>query len=110
MGEVVEGIFRPNDSLTNMILAAMREQGHGLGERLLMSLRLRVLSRDKRLELERAIAAKLAQDVEGGLVSLPVGSAIEGGVYVGDWRDLFEWFMENWPAILEMILAIIALF
>ena len=110
MTDKVERIFRPNNSLTNMILAAMREQGHGLGERLVMSLRLRVMSQDKRLELEQAISAKLFQDVESGLVSLPVTSAIEGGVYVGDWRDLFEWFMANWPAILEMILAIIALF
>ena len=29
---------------------------------------------------------------------------------VGDWTDFFDWFIENWPAILDMIMQIIQIF
>ena len=110
MSNSVEAVFRPNNSMVNVILGVMRERGHGLGERLLMALRLRVLPRNKRQELEKVVTGLLVAQVNAGLVTLPVSVSVSNGVVVGGWQDLFEWFLENWPAILEMILAIISLF
>ena len=108
-GLAVEGLFRPNDSLTETVLDAMKEKGHRFFERMYMSLRLRALSDDKRLELERALTERLMEDVKTGAVTIPP-AAIVGGVFVEDWRELFEWIIEHWPEILEMIIAIISLF
>ena len=35
-----------------------------------------------------------------------------GGVpiFVGAWTDIFDWIINNWPAIMEMIMQIISLF
>lgn len=106
--DTVETTFRPNNSLVNVILGVMRERGHGLGERLLMALRLRVLPQNKRQELEQAVTDLLVAHVNAGLVTLPV--SVSTGVVVGSWQDLFEWFLENWSAILDINLAIISLF
>ena len=108
--DTIEAIFRPNNSLVNVILGVMREQGHSLGERLLMALRLRVLPRNKRQELEQAVTDLLVAHVNAGLVTLPVSVSVSTGVVVGSWQDLFEWFLENWSAILDINLAIISLF
>jgi hypothetical protein len=35
---------------------------------------------------------------------------VVGGVLVGNWQDLFQWFLDNLPAILEAIMSIIAMF
>lgn len=107
---VVEGLFRPNDSLVRTVLDVMKDRGHGPFERFFMSLKLRALSTDERKELEQQLTKKLVADVEAGLVKLPVGASVVAGVLVGGWQDLFQWFLDNWPAILEMIMAIISLF
>jgi hypothetical protein len=78
--------------------------GHGLSERVGIRARMVLLPRSKREDLERQITA-LA--VAGGV--LPA-TAAPSGVYAGDWIDLLNWFIENWEVILEIILAIIAIF
>jgi hypothetical protein len=110
MQEVVERVFRPNDTLLRTVLDTMKDKGHGPFERLVMSLRLRSLPKDQRQELEEQVTQLLVKDVEAGVVKLPVNSTVESGVLVGSWQDLFDWFIANWPKILEMILAIISLF
>ena len=103
----LEGLFRPNDTLIDVISQTMREHGHGWFERFIMRLKLRSMSREQRRQLE--------QDVTGLLVTsgytLPVNASVgSDGILVGDWQDLLDWFMANWPAILEMILTILAIF
>lgn len=107
---VVEGLFRPNDSLVTTVLGVMKEKGHGPFERFWMSLKLRGLSKEDRKKLETDVTGLLVEQVEAGLVKLPVSASVVGGVLVGSWQDLFDWFIQNWPKILEMILAIISLF
>ena len=106
----VEALFRPNNTLVQTVLQGMREQGHRLGERFYMSVRLRMLSPAKKQELELKVTERLLQDVNAGLVTLPVSASVVEGVLVGDWRDLFQWFFDNWESILEIIMFIISLF
>lgn len=107
---VVEALFVPNRTLVDTVLQVMREQGHGLGERLFMAFKLRLAPRHKLQELERSVTGLLMQHVEAGLVTLPASAKVEDGVLVTDWIELFEWFLEHWEEILEIILAIISLF
>ena len=106
MSTDVEGRFRPNDSLDSTLRSAMAAEGCGLFERLIVSLRVRRLSSDGRAELERQLTEKLLKDVP----QLPAGAEVVGGILVGGWQDFFQWFIDNLPAILEMILSIIAMF
>lgn len=110
MAEELEGIFRKNDSLDDTLREAMRADGCGLFERLVVSMRVRRLSADGRKALEAELANMLEADVAAGKLTLPVGAAVVGGVLVGSWQDLFAWFLENLPAILEAIMMIISLF
>lgn len=108
--EQLAGFFRPNDSLVTTLMDAARANGVGLFDRLSMRIRLSRMSPAARQELELRLGAKLQGDVDAGLVRLKASDRFEGGVLVTSWRDLFEWFMTNLPAILEMISTIIALF
>lgn len=54
------------------------------------------------------IATRLA--VRRGVLDQAEAEAILKEVEDRDWIDFLEWLMENWPEILEMIMAIIALF
>ena len=108
--EELEGLFRPNDSLNATLRRAAHADGHGvLGTMVLMS-KVRRLSSEGRQELEKELAKKVQEDVAAGTLTLPVSATIAGGVLVSGWQDLFQWFMDNLPAILEMIMMIIALF
>ncbi len=97
-------MFRPNYTLDKAVGTTMLAVGHGLSERVGIRARMVLLPRGRREELERQITA-LA--VAGGV--LPA-TAVAGGVYGGPWIDLLNWFLENWEVILEIILAIIAIF
>lgn len=105
-----EGIFRPNDSLLTTLGEAMREDGCGFFERQLAKSKVRRMTTNQRAELERRLTAKVQSSVEAGELKLPVSASIVGGVLVSSWQDLFKWFVENLPAILEMIATIMALF
>jgi len=107
MDTEVEGLFRPNDTLINVISHTMREYGHGWFERFIMRLKLRSMSRKQRRQLEQEVTGLLVASGHTLPVNATVGS---DGILVGDWQDLLDWFMENWPAILEMILTILAIF
>jgi hypothetical protein len=110
MAEKVEGIFRPNDSLDDTLRDAMRADGCGLFERLIVSMRVRRLSDEGRAALEKELGKMVSASVEAGTLKLPPKAAVVGGVLVGNWQDLFQWFLDNLPAILEAIMSIIAMF
>lgn len=110
MPTTVEGIFKPNDTLVATLMSAMDAEGCNFFEKLSARLRVRRMSAGQRAELERRVTEKLLADADEGLVSLPVSATFESGVLVGAWQDLFKWFVDNLPAILEMIATIMALF
>ena len=98
-------MFKPNYSLDKAVGAAMTAVGHGLSERVGVRVRLVLLPRARREELERQITALAAA------ASVIPPSAVVGGVFTGSWiNDLLDWFIENWEVILEIVLAIIAIF
>ena len=60
----------------------------------------------KHRELEFAITEKAM-----AMGALPPEAALDDdGCYVGDFIDILDWLMANLPAILEMVMTIIALF
>lgn len=103
---VLEGKFESNNSLDSVIHHAARRNWRttGLLKRLKIYRALR--DPDLRYELELALTETAA---EAGAIP-PEARDQTTGVYVGDWQDLFQWFLDNWPAILEMIMQIISLF
>jgi hypothetical protein len=105
-----EAIFRPNDSLLSTLGEAMREDGCGFFEIMIAKSRVRRMSANQRQELERRLTDKVQAAVSAGELKLPVSANVVGGVLVSSWKDLFAWFVENLPAILEMIATIMALF
>jgi hypothetical protein len=98
-------MFQPNRSLETTIMSVMRDQGHNLLERLRVRIALAFLSRDKRRQLEHELTTMAS--TAGAIPPQSVGS---DGVYVGAWQDLFQWFLDNWESILELILRIISFF
>lgn len=101
-----EGLFRNNQSLDRCVGRVMREYDTPLRERLRIRTRMALLSWEDRAELERQLTAKAME-----MGALPKeGPNIVNGIYVGSWLDLFDWFINNWETILEIILAIIAVF
>lgn len=108
--EELEGLFRPNESLEDTLRQALRADGCGIFERWAISGKVRRMTPKQRAELERQLTAKVESDVQAGKLTLPVSASIVGGILVTGWRDLLDWFMANLPAILEMIMTIIALF
>lgn len=105
-----EALFRPNDSLLSTLGEAMREDGCGFFEIMIAKSRVRRMSANQRQELERRLTDKVQAAVSSGELKLPVSANVVGGVLVSSWKDLFVWFVENLPAILEMIATIMALF
>jgi len=110
MAEEVEGIFRPNDSLESVLRRAVRADGAGILETMFLMSKVRRLSDEGRKALELELGGKVAAAVAAGTLTLPVSATIVGGQVVGAWQDLFQWFLDNLPAILEAIMSIIALF
>ena len=97
-------MFRQNRSLDDTILRVAEEVGMNPFERFILRFRLAVMWRPKRRQLEEQITEFA---VKTGAI-LP--QATESGVYVGDWRDMFQWFLDNWEEIFKIILALISLF
>lgn len=58
----------------------------------------------KRQELQRALTERA---METGAIA---PSSVEDGVYVGDWRDLWDWIWEHREEIFEFVITIISLF
>ena len=106
MAEVVEGIFRKNGSLDSTLLEALRKEGVGLADRLLLRWQLNRMSAADRKALEQEMT-KLV--VESG-VPMPVNATIVGGVIVGSWADFLKMLIENLPKILEIISKFLPLF
>ena len=108
--ENVEGLFRPNGTLERTVFNACREDGFGFFQSWGASARVRRMKPEARQELEKQLGVMVLESVDAGTLQLPRGAEIVGGIVVSGWQDLFTWFMENLPAILEMIATIIALF
>lgn len=106
----VEGLFRPNDSLEDTLRQALKADGCGILERWAISGKVRRMTSTQRAELERQLTSKVEADVQAGKLALPLSVSIVGGILVSGWQDLLDWFMANLPAILEMIMTIIAMF
>lgn len=96
--------WKENKTLDAALTEAAWDSGATLRERLCV--RIALLRPRKRQELELALTQLACETA-----AIPVaGDQIVEGVYVGSWQDLFQWILENWPKIIEMIMAIIALF
>lgn len=85
--------------------AAILQAAEQMDERRFTMFRLRMgmLRPRIRREIELCMADEA---IRAGIIE---PSALEDGV-VGDWTDFFDWVIQNWPAILEMILEIISIF
>ena len=110
MPNEAEGIFRKNSSLESVLRETMRKDGVGIFERVIVNMEVRRMTDVQRGMLEKELGKSVAAAVEAGTLKLPVGAQLVGGVLVSGWTDLFDWFLENLPAILDMIMMIIALF
>lgn len=98
--------WRSNASLDNVLVDAAWQGHANFRER--CALRICLLRPVKRHQLEAALTEFA---VEAGVIPL-TGDLVQDGVYVGDWGapGFLQWILDNWPKIMEMILAIIALF
>lgn len=96
-------MFRPNRTLSKALLQAASIKEVEFEDKLRILLAL-YLPRNRR-DLERAITSYA---FEAGFVA--ESSTNFDGVYVGDWSDLLQLFLDNWEEILELIIAIISLF
>jgi hypothetical protein len=98
--------WKPNASLDNVMVDVAWQERASFRERL--ALRVCLIRPAKRHQLE---AAMTEMALEAGAIALE-GSSVVDGVYVGDWGapGFLTWIIDNWPKIMEMILAIIALF
>ena len=110
MPNEAEGIFRKNSSLESVLRETMRKDGVGIFERMIVNMEVRRMTDVQRGMLEKELGKSVTAAVEAGTLKLPVGAQLVGGVLVSGWTDLFDWFLENLPAILDMIMMIIALF
>lgn len=106
MSEVVEGIFRKNGSLDSTLIEALRKEGVGMADRLLLRWQLNRMSADERKKLEQEMTTLV---VESG-IPMPVNASIVGGVIVGSWADFLQMFLDNLPKILEIISKFLPLF
>lgn len=98
--------FKENRTLETCLRRAMWKQRVGLMHTIIFMVRFNRASQDVRQEVEKELT-RLA--VLAGAIP-PTGPQIVDGIYVGSWLDLFEWFLENLPAILEAIMQILDLF
>lgn len=101
--------FVPNETLVDALIDAARRELRWWQWRKKRAV-VRALSQmDYRYILEAELT-----DMAFRAGALPPEASFEtvGGlrIYGGPWTDLFDWIIQNWPAIMEMILSIISLF
>lgn len=97
--------FQANTSLDKALRKAFWKKRVGLLNRI----RIRRAMRDE--ELREEIEYSLSQMVrESGMVAGDQFDS-ETGIFVGNWlTDLFDYIINNWESILEMVMTIIMLF
>jgi hypothetical protein len=103
--------FKANPSLDDAIRKVFWKERVGLLDRIKIRSALR--KPEMREEIEYSLSQRLYEAIVVGEVALAVSDDelfSSAGIYVGSWQDLLQWILDNWPAILEMIMQIIALF
>lgn len=105
MAQMVEGLFRRNDTLDNAMGIAMRRHGVGLIDRIRFRIAFNGLSDEDRLAAETGITKIL---VESG--RLPVGAKVENGVVVSSFLDILQLLIDSLPKILEFLAKLLPLF
>ena len=107
--------FNPNASLAEVLIDVARRELKWWQFRKKRALALVLSEADFRFELEAQLTYKAMR--AGALppenqIGATYDSFYNGQVviYGGVWTDFFDWIIQNWPAIMEMILSIISLF
>jgi hypothetical protein len=103
--------FEANPSLDDTLRKVFWKERVGLLDRIKIRSALR--TPEMREEIEYSLSQRLYEAIVVGDVAIPAAGEelfSSAGIYVGSWQDLLQWILDNWPAILEMIMQIIALF
>jgi len=101
--------FKPNESLPEALIRAARDELKWWQWRR----RRAVITALSQLDYRFVLEAELTDmALRAGAIPPSATFDVVGGtkIFVGAWTDLFDWIIENWPAIMEMILSIISLF
>jgi hypothetical protein len=106
MAEMVEGLFRKNDSLDSALVAALRRKGVGPWDRIRFRAALADLTDEERKQMEVGVTKIV---VESG-AKLPVGAQIVGGVLVSSWLEVLQLLINALPKILEFLAQLLPLF
>lgn len=96
--------FRPNRSLRWAMRRAFWQNRTPLFQRIRIMSSMRDDMIQEEVEYTLSLMLQASGKVRGDMFN-------ESGIFVGNWlTDVFDWVIENWDAILEMVITIISLF